>query len=490
MGVIQRQGIKNVIVNYLGLFIGYINILIVQPNYLKQEEVGLLRILFSFSALVATFLPMGINAITTKFFPQFQNPGKRHYGYFGMMLIFPIIGFLLLSAILLLFKSTIIGYYSEKSQLFTVYFSAIFPYILVLGLLSVLSAYSFVLLKTTVPVFINEIVIRVCLIALTIAYFFKLFTLDYLIYYTIAIYGIQLLLVFLYILYEDRPGIRIDFKYLKTQNPKGIVKYGLVISLGAFTFMGLKFIDSLMLGHYCSLEIVGIFSIAALIPTLIEAPLNALDKIAAPNISRAYAENNMQIIKDIYYKSTKYLILIGGLLFIGININIHYIYQLTAKDYSSGSTVVLIISIGTLINIATGLNDSIISYSSKYYYITYFVFLLFALAIINNMIFIPIYGMEGAALATCLSSLIYNSVKYFYIWRVFNLQPFDKFTVMTIFLIGLCFFINYFLPSFESPILNILIHSSIVTLVYLGGTYFLKIIPEFHRYIPFIKGEK
>ncbi len=485
MGVIQRQGIKNIIVNYLGLFIGYVNILIIQPNYLSQQEVGLLKMLFSFSAIVSTFLPMGINAITTRYFPQFQNADRRHYGYFGIMLIFPLVGFAVLSGVLVVFKPAIIAYYADQSKLFTEYFSCIFPYILVLGLLSVLSAYSFVLLKTTVPVFINEIVIRVCLIALTILYFLKLFSLEYFIYYTIAIYALQVLLVFLYILYEDKPGIKIDLSFLKTQNPGAILKYGLVISLGAFTFMGLKFIDTLMLGHYCDLRVVGIFSIAALIPTLIEAPLNALDKIAAPNISRAYSEGNTALIKEIYYKSTRYLILIGGLLFLGINSNIHFIYQLTAKDYSSGSFVVLIISIGTLINIATGLNDSVISYSTKYYFLTYFVFLLFALAIVNNMIFIPIYGMEGAALATCISSFVYNGVKYIFIWRTFKFQPFDRFTVYTILLIIGCFAMNYILPTFDSAVINILFRSFLITAAYLLGTYLLKIIPEYHKYLPF-----
>ena len=100
MGVIQRQGIKNVISNYFGLFLGYINILIIQPNFLSKDEVGLLKVLFTFSALLATFLPMGMNNITLKFFPQFRNSDTRHYGFFGLMLIFPALGFLFLTTVL------------------------------------------------------------------------------------------------------------------------------------------------------------------------------------------------------------------------------------------------------------------------------------------------------------------------------------------------------------------------------------------------------
>ena len=115
--------------------------------------------------------------------------------------------------------------------------------------------------------------------------------------------------------------------------------------------------------------------------------------------------------------------------------------------------------------------------------------MLFVLAIINNLIFIPIWGIEGAAVATCLSSFIYNAVKYFYIWKTFKLQPFDRNTLYTLLLILVCLGIDHFLPALSSPVFDILFRSSIISVVYLGGTYLLKIVPEFHRYLPFVKKE-
>lgn len=485
MGVIQRQGIKNAIISYLGVIIGFVNLLIIQPNYLTKEEVGLVRMLFAFCALVATFLPMGINSVTTRYFPHFRNAEKRHYGYFGFMLIFPLLGLLVFAAGLWAFKPLIVSYYAAKSSLFTNYFDTLLPFILILGLVSVLYSYAYSLLKTTVPSLLNDVFTKAALILLTIAYFYKWFDLDHFVYYMIGVYALQLLLVLAYILYEDRPGLKIDFSFLKGQNPKGMMKYGFLLSFSALTGLGLKYIDALMLGHYVTLDIVGIYAIAALIPTVIEAPLNALDKIASPKIAYAYAANNKEEIKNIYYKSTKYLLLFGGLLFLGININIAYLYQLTAHGFAAGINVVFIISLGTLINMATGLNDSILFNSKKYIYGTYLLLMLFVLAIVNNLIFIPLYGMEGAALATVLSSFIYNTVKYLYIWKAFKLQPFDRFTALTLLLIIGCLGINYILPTFDSAILNILFRSAVIITVYLSGTIALKIVPEFHKYIPF-----
>ncbi|MFM7217522.1 MAG: polysaccharide biosynthesis protein, partial [Bacteroidota bacterium] len=95
MGVIKRQGIKNTISGYLGILMGFVNLIIIQPHFLTKEELGLTRILYSFSVLVAMFVPLGIGNATVKYFPLFRDAQRKHHGYFGFMLLFPLIGFLL-----------------------------------------------------------------------------------------------------------------------------------------------------------------------------------------------------------------------------------------------------------------------------------------------------------------------------------------------------------------------------------------------------------
>jgi len=386
-----------------------------------------------------------------------------------------------------IFKPAIIAYYIDKSALFTTYFNCLLPFIFILGVTSILYTYAFALLKTTVPSFLSDPFLKGCLILLTLGYYYQWYDLDHYVYCIIGLHAVILMLVLAYIYYEDRPGLKIDFGHLKKQGLTGMMKYGLLLSISALAGLGLKYMDAIMLAHYQPLEIVGIYAVAALVPTVIEAPLYALDKIASSRIAYAYASGDMEEIKSIYYKSSQYLLLLGGLLFLGININILYIYELTAKDFSSGINVVLIISIGTLINMATGVNDAVLFNSKKYIYGTYLLLMLLTLAIINNIIFIPRFGMEGAALATVLSSFVFNTVKYFFIWRTFRLQPFDMKTLWTLLLIVGCFILNLLLPSFHGAIINILFRSTVISVVYLTGAYFLNIAPELHRFVPFLK---
>ena len=56
------------------------------------------------------------------------------------------------------------------------------------------------------------------------------------------------------------------------------------------------------------LSFVGIYTVAAFIPTVIEAPLNAFDRIASAKISFAWIAGDRKQIFDIYYKPFRSLI--------------------------------------------------------------------------------------------------------------------------------------------------------------------------------------
>lgn len=109
--------------------------------------------------------------------------------------------------------------------------------------------------------------------------------------------------------------------------------------------------------------------------------------------------------------------------------------------------------------------------------------ILFAVAIINNYIFIPRYGIEGAALATALSAFIFNTMKYFFIWKSFRLQPLTVHTLLTAAVIATVWCGVYFIPHLKNAVADIIYRSAIITILYLSGIYFLKIAPEFHYLI-------
>ncbi len=487
MGIIQKQGIQNTIITYLGIIIGFVSLIIVQPFLLSKEEVGLIRVLFAFSSLVASIIPLGITSITVRYFPVFRNKEEGHYGFLGFILIFPIVGGIVIYALLSVFKQEIIGHYIEHSKLFTDYYNYILPFSIVLGFITVLNTYCFSLFKTTIPSLLNDVFVRLLTIAIIYFYFIRWIDLHMLILFYVGIYALQLSLLLSYVFKIDSPRLRVDQHFLREQNLTKMMSYGFLLSFAGIASLGLKYLDSIMIGKYMPIEYVGIYSIVVFIPTVIEAPLNSLDRIAYTKLSNAIALNNHKEIEDIYYKSSRYLFLIGGALYLAVNLNIADLLSLLPAGYEKGINVVLIISTGTLLNMAGGSNTSLI-FNSKYYKLGgILVILMAAMAFALNMFLIPRYGLEGSALATAITIIVYAISRYIIILRGYKLQPYDKtmFKILLLILSGVL--LNYLLPHTNSPFLNIFYRSLIILGVYVAGTYFLKLVPEFHKYIPKIK---
>jgi O-antigen/teichoic acid export membrane protein len=478
MGVIKRQGIKNTIATYIGFAIGFVNLLIIQPQFLSKEELGLTRVLYSFSLLVAMFVPLGIGNATTRFFPLFKDDSRRHHGYLGFMLLFPLAGFILASGILWLSKGWIMSRYAAESPLFNEFFHFVFPLVFFVSFLSVLSIYCSSNFKSTVPTYINDVLVRLLTIAVVSAYFVKWVDLPQFVGLFCGIYGFQMFALLGYIFYFDRPGFKVDWAYFRSKQVGHLVRYGLLLWFAGVASIGLKYFDAIMIGQYMPLAFVGIYTVAAFIPTIIEAPLNAFDRIASSKIAFAWQEGNMEEIRSIYQKSSLYMFLFGGLLFLNVNLNIDDLLGFLPKGYQDGASVVLILSTGSLFNMATGLNAAVLFTSEKYRYGAWFLIALAIVVVVLQALLIPLWGMNGAAMATCLASFFYNGLLFWFVRKHFGLQPFGRENTLLLLLILVLFSIGYLIPSSGNPLVNILLKGTFVSGLYLGWVYRQNLAPE------------
>ena len=483
MGSIQKQAIQNTIISYSGVVIGFVNTLVLQPKMLSAEELGLTRILYSISVLIAMLFPLGLNAFSIKYFPKFRNPENGHNGYFGLLLRIALMGFVIISILVFLLKGTILAKY-QNSPLFIEYFSCIFPMSLFIGLITVLNVYSSCLFKTSFPSFLNEVFIRLFTMVIVSLYFLKMISFSVFIILFTASFGVQLVFLLIYFLKVDTISLRVNWKFVKTFEIKKTINYVILLSLAALASMAIRNnIDTLFIGSYLNLEQVAIYSVAFLIASMIEVPAGALAKIADPKISDAITRNDHKLIKEVYYKSTRLMMIMGGILFIGICINIKDLLTFLPVKYQAGANVVIIISISALSNMATGMNSSIIFYSEKYKQGSVMLIGMIILSVMLNMMLIPVWGIEGAAVATGTSLLLSNVFKTLIIYRGYKLQPFGGYIFIVLALIGACIGVNYLLPEIHNKIFDMIFHSAVVTLIYASGIYFSGIAGEATEFV-------
>jgi O-antigen/teichoic acid export membrane protein len=425
-------------------------------------------------------VPLGLPNMIVKFFPFFKDKARKNNGFAGLILAVFLIGFIVSAIFLLFFKSSITANYQDKASLFVQYFSFIIPFTFIVSAITVTTAYCQALFKSTIPSFLNDIGLRLGTVMITILYFNRWISLDQYVYLFIGLYAIELFIILGYILYVDSISIIPDKNILKQHPVSKMMKFGLLLCLASFASIALRKIDVLFLGTN-SLELVAVYTTAIFIASFIEVPLGALERISHTKIADNFAKGNDNEIHKIYAESVKYLLIIGGLLFIGINTCTTYVYQIGQLPdlYIQCLNVVYIVSIGALINISTGINSAIKFYSKHYFLGTLLLLGTFLLTVILNVVLIPIYGIYGAAIASAAGSLIYNFAKFSFIYYKFKFQPYNKKSLLIFILIIGCTLLGQILPDWSQyAIINLITKGSIITGVYVLALYQFKLSPE------------
>jgi O-antigen/teichoic acid export membrane protein len=478
VGVIKRQGLKNIFITYVGVIIGAISTLYIQPELLSLSELGFTRNLYNFSFLLSIAIPLGLPNIILKFYPEFKQKETFKKYFLGFILIYFFLATIITVTAFYFFKHYILHLYSSQSQLFISYFFCVIPLSLIIAFNSCITCFSQSVYKSTVPSFLNDVLSRLIVIAITILYYYKVISFNQYVALYVLIY---LLVTFILIGYLSNYGLisfKIKLSIFKTIGLKKIIYYGLFLCVISFASFGLRSIDSIFLGFY-SLNSVAIYTTAAFLAMFIEVPLGAIDRISLSKISENFLKNNLDEIAKIYSESVKYLLVLGGFLFLGINTCSKFVFTFLPPEYSNSLDILLILSFGSLVNVSTGINSSILFYSHHYKQGCILLLAIFILTVILDILFIPVFGTKGAAIITATVSIIFNLSKFLFIYYKFKFLPYtmSSFKIVGVIVVG--FIIAWFMPTFtQYNILNIFINGSLISLFYIGSIYKLNVIPE------------
>ncbi|HER40166.1 MAG TPA: lipopolysaccharide biosynthesis protein, partial [Salinimicrobium catena] len=158
-------------------------------------------------------------------------------------------------------------------------------------------------------------------------------------------------------------------------------------------------------------------------------------------------------------------------------------YELIPDEYQISFSIVVILSCVKLYDNLLGNNNSILFNSDYYRLVLGIGVFLAVLAFILNLVFIPLYGIFGAALATFLAFAVYNTSKLFIVYQKFGIQPFTRETFYSLFLILIFSLLFYFWDFSINPVMNILLKSVLIGLGYVGAIFILHLSPDINKLI-------
>ncbi len=485
MGIVIRQSIKGSVVTYVGAFLGFLTTAFIVTYFLTPEQFGLTRVLFEAASLVAVFAQLGLSSSSLKFFPQFKTEDQRNHGFFFYLIIIPIIGFIVFGLLYILLQPQLSNYFSEKSPQFVDYFYWVIPFAFFMVYMIVFENYAAILLRIVVPKIIREVIVRVLTIVLFVMFYFGFISMNLFVGLFIAIYGFALLLNVIYIFKISPVFLKPDFKFITPVLKRQMIKYSLFVIIASIGTSVVAKIDTFMVSASIGLKATAVYSVAYFMANIIEIPARSILAITYPIVSEAMNKNEWGNINGMYKRVCLNQLLIGCLIFIVLWVGVDDIFRIIPNGdiYAQGKYVILFIGISKLFDVATGFNATILMLSRYYYYMLFFIFFLSGLTIATNIWLIPLYGINGTAIATAISIFMYNACLTFFIWWKLKSQPFsfNMLKIVAVFLLTLT--ANYFFFHINNPFLDGIVRVS-VSIILFGGTIFIfKVSPEMNDLI-------
>jgi O-antigen/teichoic acid export membrane protein len=176
--------------------------------------------------------------------------------------------------------------------------------------------------------------------------------------------------------------------------------------------------DIIMLGWIKSAEQVGIYRAAIQGALLTVFGLQAVNTVIAPQFARLYAKGDMAHLQQLVTESARMILLTAlPIAFILIFAGDFIVVLLFGADFSASNTPLVILTVGQLTNVFFGSVGYLLNMTGYEKDTARSLWMTAVLNVLLNLILIPKFGINGAAIATSLSTAAWNMLLNHFVRR-------------------------------------------------------------------------
>lgn len=479
MGIIQRQTIQSTIFTYVGTALGFVTTTLLIPRVLNLDQVGLINLLPSYMILLAYFSNLGINGAANRYFTYFRDYDRQHNGFLLLSIGVSLVGFLASVALLIAFKPLILVTGQERSALFAEHYYLLIPLTFSLLFFNIFDTYAKLLYDTVTGTLLQQVVQRVLTLLVVSAYGLGWLTFAQFLMVWLLTWLTPALLMAAKIVVDRQFHLGLRHLSVTPDMRRQLVSYSSLTLLTGLSSQVIVQIDKIMVNQSLSLAAVAIYATCANFGIVISTPATALYKVSGVIIADSWKNNDMVNISQIYRKSCLNQLLIGSLVFVGIAANLPNLFRILPPAYEAGYYVILWLGAGKLVDMATGVNGLILNTSRYYAYDTLFFAVLVVSTIALTYVGVRLAGLNGAAVAAALATVIFNAGRTWFVWYKFDLQPFGWKNFAILGVAGLTWGLATLVPyAATSPVgltLDIALRSAGITGLFVGLAYALNL---------------
>ncbi|MFN6178357.1 MAG: lipopolysaccharide biosynthesis protein [Flavobacteriales bacterium] len=480
MGIIARQATINTLLAYMGIGLGFVNVVLLYPRVLQADEFGLTRLVVSMATIAAQLAQLGAENTVIRYFPYFRDADRKHRGLLGMLLLFGTVAGLFAALVLGVFHGVLSDVFADRNALYGSYGMVIVPLVLAEVYFILLRSFSRSLHRTVQPTFIREFVLRVLQTLLIAVQAWRPMAFGTF----MALYaGIFLVCTLLLVADLKRAGhLRLGWKdrWLPRRLRKSMVIYSGFTFSASLAGIVLGNMDQLMIGALLGdgLRYVAHYAVAFYFGSVIAAPGRALQQAAVPLLADAWKRNDRDTIAMLYRRSSLLQLLVSGFLFVLIWTGSTDLFELLPAEYGAAAPVVTVIALAYLLTSAIGLSVGIISMSRAYLLDAWSSWAMLIINAVANFFLIRSMGIIGAAYATLISLVVVGAFRTWFLHHRFGLWPFDGRTLLVVVLIAAVGVVVPWVPLIGSPLWDLVLRGVLVSLLFWPAAYVLGLAPE------------
>ncbi len=443
--------------------------------------------------MMQLLVQFGTGSLLQVFIQKYAKGDERRRVLLTFCMLIPLVVIALLCIPFFLFKMQAINSSNPADRLNLLTFYDLIP--ITIFLWSYMTLFDFFLAsqsKNALSAFVRDVVLRICNIILILLFFFKSISFYSFVTGLLLMYGIPAFILFLLTLRTEKRLFSTNWRVFGRDDYRSMFHFTWYHLLILTSYYLLGNVDIIMLGAMdkSGMASIAVYKIAFYALSLMLIPSIAMASATFPILNKAYLNNDHAELKSLFNRSAINTLLVtlgtAALLFC----NLPNMLTFIAKGYDQIIPLFSILILGRIVDVATGLNNEVISIS-KYYKFSFRVcLLLVALVFVFDYFLVPRYSIYGAAWGTSLALVIYNLLKYLFLWKKMHLQPFDKNTFLLFISVAPAVAAGYFMPYLINVYVDGIVRSLVIVGIYAGMLVWLKPSPDLNLYLASVKQHK
>ena len=169
-----------------------------------------------------------------------------------------------------------------------------------------------------------------------------------------------------------------------------------------------QWLGQFLLGAWNNAEDVALFSTAQRTAMLTSFVLLAVNAIAAPKFAEANKRNDLNQLRQVAKTSGRLMTLFALPIVVFMFVFAPWLMGLFGNEFIQGENILRILALGQFVNVATGSVGYLLQMTGYEKTLRNSVFVSSVIIIVGSVIFIPLYGVLGAAAVTAFAISIQN----------------------------------------------------------------------------------